>query len=105
MAVFSAIPQPWAQCPLTNASGMKESSEYQLLIIKTVLKTVLVSPQRAPTQDCLAVAVGGLSWERIASWNFSAPDSHFVCLQVCQPECTACLAPLLGTKDRTLALM
>ena len=65
---------------------MKESSGYQLLIIKTVLKTALLSLQRAPAQDCLAVAVGGLSWERIVSWNFSAPGSHLVRLQVCQPE-------------------
>lgn len=90
------------QCPLTDAGGMKESSGHRLLIIKTVLKTALLSLQRAPAQDCLAVAVGGLSWERIASWNFSAPGSHLVRLQVCQPERAACLAPLLGTKDTGL---
>ena len=54
--MFSTIPQRWAQCSRTNASGMKENTEYQLPIVKTALKTALVSLLGAPTQDCLAVA-------------------------------------------------
>lgn len=79
--MFSTIPQHWAQCPLTNASGMKENSEYQLPIVKTALKTALVSLLGAPTQDCLAVAVVDFPGGRIVSWNYSAPASHFVRLQ------------------------
>ena len=79
--MFSTIPQHWAQCSFTNASGMKENSEYQLPIVKTSLKTALVSLLGAPTQDCLAVAVvdfprGGSRPGTFLPWLLALPVSR-----------------------------